>query len=231
MRLHTRQWGAGDRVAVLVHGIMADHHTWDPLVPVLTAEGYRVVAVDLRGHGRSPRGRYTPGDFADDLVDTLPAGPELTVGHSLGALAVALAVGRLRPARAVYVEPAWRLGGPDGTLDPASFALLKRVPRLLMKTFRPEWDGDRAAAELRAVRAWDENSALTLSQYRDVDHTPDEPLVPSLVQAADPSSLVSPENRRDLTRRGFEVRTLPGASHAPHRDQFDMFLESLKGWL
>ncbi|AYN40334.1 alpha/beta hydrolase [Streptomyces dangxiongensis] len=231
MRLHTRRWGAGARTAVLVHGIMADHRTWDPLVPVLTGHGYRVVAVDLRGHGRSPRGSYSPEDFADDLVDTLDAGPELMLGHSLGALALALAVGRLRPGRAVYSEPAWRLGGPDGTLDPAAFAAFKRVPRLLMNTFRPEWDEDRVAAELAALTAWDESSAHALSAYRRVDHTPDRPLVPSLVQAADPSSLISPPHRRELRDRGFAVRTLPDVGHSPHRDHFDAFVESLEGWL
>ncbi|MFF3498202.1 alpha/beta fold hydrolase [Streptomyces sp. NPDC003247] len=231
MRLHTREWGSGDRLAVLVHGLMSDHRTWQELVPALTGRGYRVVAVDLRGHGASGRGAYAPHLFAEDLLETLPRRPELAVGHSLGALALALAVAELQPGRAVYSEPAWRLGGPHGTLDPASFALFKRAPRLLIRGLRPDWGERRVAAEVAALRAWDERSALALSAYRTVDHTPEKPLVPSLVQAAEPSSLVSGEMRTDLVRRGFEVRTVPGATHAIHRDGFDAFLTSLAGWL
>ncbi|GGQ66152.1 alpha/beta fold hydrolase [Streptomyces asoensis] len=231
MRLHTREWGTGDRVAVLVHGLMADHRTWHELVPVLTGKGYRVLAVDLRGHGASGRGAYAPRLFAQDLLDTLPHGPELALGHSLGALALTLAVPELRPGRAVYSEPAWRLGGPDGTLDPAVFTLFKRAPRLLIKSLRPHWGERQVAAELAALDAWDETSASALSAYRAADHTPEEPLVPSLVQAAEPSTLVSGDMCAELARRGFEVRTVPDATHAIHRDSFDAFLGSLSGWL
>lgn len=231
MRLHTREWGTGDRVAVLVHGLMADHRTWRELVPVLTGRGYRVLAVDLRGHGGSGRGAYAPHLFAQDLLETLPYGPELALGHSLGALALALAVPELQPERAVYSEPAWRLGGPDGTLDPALFTLFKRAPQMLIRSLRPGWGEQEVAAELAALDVWDERSALALSAYRSADHTPEKAFVRSLVQAAEPSTLVDAEMRAELTRRGFEVRTVPGATHAIHRDDFDAFVGSLSGWL
>lgn len=57
MRLHTTTWGSGDRIALLVHGLMADHRTWRRVGPALSERGYRVVAVDLRGHGASGRAR------------------------------------------------------------------------------------------------------------------------------------------------------------------------------
>ncbi|MFE4640954.1 alpha/beta fold hydrolase, partial [Streptomyces sp. NPDC056730] len=113
MRLHTRTWGEGDRVALLIHGIMADHRTWRRVGPALAARGLRVIAVDLRGHGATGRGDHS-GDyamelFADDLVETLPAGADVAIGHSLGGLALSLAVARLAPERAVYSDPAWFL--------------------------------------------------------------------------------------------------------------------------
>ncbi|MFD9389608.1 alpha/beta fold hydrolase [Streptomyces sp. NPDC060000] len=239
MRLHTQEWGTGERVAVLVHGIMSDHRTWHELVPVLTGRGYRVLAVDLRGHGASARGRYEPRLFAEDLVETLPAAPEVALGHSLGALALALAVAELRPARAVYSEPAWQLAGAHGSLDPALFTLFKRSSRALAALSRPPRNGDgsserldeRTAAEQQALERWDENTALALSSHRYIDHTPEQAVVPSLVQASDPSMLVSAEMRAELVRRGFEVRTVPDAPHAIHRDRFDAFVESLSGWL
>ncbi|MFH8799480.1 alpha/beta fold hydrolase [Streptomyces sp. NPDC017936] len=269
MRLHTQEWGTGERVAVLVHGMMADHRTWHELVPVLTDRGYRVVAVDLRGHGASARGAYAPRLFAEDLLETLPRRPELALGHSLGALALALVVEELAPERAVYSEPAWRLAGANGMLDPTVFTFFKRSPRLLTSFARPQATGraangrpargqragarpddgreggrgtaeriaaarlaaERIAVEQQALSAWDENTALALSSYRLVDHTPEKALVRSLVQVADPSLLVSAEMRADLVRRGFEVRTVPDAPHAIHRDHFDAFVASLSGWL
>ncbi|MBK3638088.1 alpha/beta fold hydrolase [Streptomyces asoensis] len=242
MRLHTQEWGTGERVAVLVHGIMSDHRTWHELVPVLTGRGYRVLAVDLRGHGASPRGPYEPRHFAEDLVETLPPAPEVALGHSLGALALALAVPELGPARAVYSEPAWQLAGADGSLDPALFTLFKRSSRALAalsRSSRPARSTGadagrldaRAAAEQEALERWDENTALALSSHRHVDHTPEKAVVPSLVQTSDPSMLVSAGMRAELARRGFEVRTVPDAPHAIHRDRFGAFVESLSGWL
>ncbi|OQD55397.1 alpha/beta hydrolase [Streptomyces phaeoluteigriseus] len=311
MRLHTQEWGTGDRLAVLVHGIMTDHRTWHELAPVLTGRGYRVLAVDLRGHGASGRGAYAPALFAEDLLETLPRHPELALGHSLGALALALAVEELAPARAVYSEPAWRLSGSEGGLDPAFFTLFKRSPELLTSFSRPRDDAaaegaerltterltteqltterltvehlgaerptaegltaerltterptaerltterptaerptaerltaqrltveqlaaQRLTFERLALDAWDENTALALSAHRLVDHTPEKAVVPSLVQVSDPSMLVSAQGRVELGRRGFEVRTVPDAPHAIHRDRFDAFVESLSGWL
>ncbi|MEU9268294.1 alpha/beta hydrolase [Streptomyces sp. NPDC048251] len=238
MRLHTQEWGTGERVAVLVHGIMSDHRTWHELIPVLTGRGYRVLAVDLRGHGVSARGEYEPRLFAEDLLETLPHAPEVALGHSLGALALALAVAELQPARAVYSEPAWQLTGAHGSLDPALFTLFKRSSRALAALSRPPRNGEpderlekRAAAEQQALDRWDERTALALSSHRHIDHTPEKALVPSLVQTSDPSMLVSAEMRAKLVRRGFEVRTVPDAPHAIHRDRFDAFVESLSGWL
>nr|BFE86321.1 hypothetical protein GCM10020093_089220 [Planobispora longispora] len=63
MRLNTCEWGSGDRVAVLIHGIMASSRCWWRVGPALAERGYRVVAVDLPGHGGSPRGA-DPADYS-----------------------------------------------------------------------------------------------------------------------------------------------------------------------
>lgn len=92
--LFTEQWGSGPPVA-FVHGLGASGRYWEKLREVST--GYRGVAPDLLGFGRSP----APPDAAYD-VDThlatlsaaVPAG-SLVVGHSTGALlAAALAARR-----------------------------------------------------------------------------------------------------------------------------------------
>ncbi|WP_338701632.1 alpha/beta hydrolase [Streptomyces sp. Q6] len=228
MKLHTREWGSGDRVALLVHGIMSDHRTWRRVGPALAGLGYRVIAVDLRGHGASGRGAYSVDAFADDLVETLPAGAELALGHSLGGLALSLAVERLAPRRAVYADPAWAL---SQEFDPAVFMEFRGASREMIRNLNPRWEEADIDVELATLADWDPRSALAVAGERAIDRTPATAVVPSLVQVADPSFLVPEEMREELVRRGFEVRTVKGAGHTIHRDDLDGFLASLEGWL
>lgn len=231
MRLHTHEWGSGDRVAALIHGIMSDHRTWRRVGPALAERGYRVIAVDLRGHGKSPRGEYGARIFADDLVDTLPTGMEVAIGHSLGGMALSLAVDRLRPRRAVYSDPAWPLGRTERPVDTSMFVEFKRASRSLIATFNPRWEEADIDVELATLVDWDSHTALSLSGDRAVDHTPERPLVPSLVQVAGDGFLISDELRDELVERGFELRTVGGAGHNIHRDDFDAFMKSLDDWV
>ncbi|MFJ6380630.1 alpha/beta fold hydrolase [Kitasatospora sp. NPDC092039] len=234
MKLHTREWGSGDRLAVLVHGIMSDHRTWRLVGPALAERGYRVVAVDLRGHGASPRGtgaspleRYPLEAYAEDLLETVPAGPELAIGHSLGGIALADAVERLKPARAVYVDPAWRFA--QSGMDPRVMAELRHLTREQVVELSPKWEPADVDAELAAVAAWDPDSAQAMAE-RGSD-LPARPAVPSLVVLADRSLLVDAASAEALRARGFEVRTVPGTGHTVHRDDPVGFLAALDGWL
>ncbi|MGG2465438.1 alpha/beta fold hydrolase [Streptomyces sp. RGM 3693] len=231
MQLHTHEWGAGDRIAVLIHGIMSDHRTWRRVGPALAERGYRVIGVDLRGHGRSPRGDYGPELFAEDLVDTLPVGVEVILGHSLGGLALSLAVERLRPRRAVYSDPAWSLAGVGQAVDPAVFVTFKNANASRVRAFNPRWDDADVEVELATIADWDTGTALALSGGHLQDRTPEQPAVPSLVQIAGEGFLFTKEAAKELARRGFEVRTVPGAGHTIHRDDFEGFLAGLEGWI
>ncbi|MFG3040630.1 alpha/beta fold hydrolase [Streptomyces sp. NPDC048330] len=235
MRLHTTTWGSGDRIALLVHGLMADHHTWRRVGPALAERGYRAVAVDLRGHGASGRPpgpeRYRPGDHADDLVETLPTGAELAVGHSLGALVLAQAVERLKPARAVYSDPAWHLGSGPAGYRAGLFVRGKSLTREQVRAFNPHWPDEDVDVEMASVRAWDERTAYALEEFRGVDMWPAGAVVPSLVTLADPSTLVPPGAAGMLAERGFVVRTVAGAGHTVHRDDFEGFMSALDGWI
>lgn len=86
-------FAAGEgRPLVLVHGITESRRTWDPLLAPLLAAGYRVIAVDLRGHGGSSRvAPYDLATMAGDLTAVLEAedaDDALLVGHSLGGVVV-----------------------------------------------------------------------------------------------------------------------------------------------
>ena len=228
MRLKTHELGTGERTAVLIHGIMASHETWCRVSPALVARGYRVIMPDLRGHGDSPRAdAYSAELFAADLVDTLPHGADLALGHSLGGLALSLAVGELRPARAVYSDPAWRLGrgpGPEPFLE-----AVRTFSEAGIRAAAPRWTDEDVAAEVGGLRRWDAASADWLAGATDA--VPERPVVPSLVQAAGDRLLVPEDFAAELRGRGFEVRTVAGTGHCVHRDDLNGFLSSLDGWI
>ncbi len=87
-----RYWdeGAEKPPVMLIHGVGSDGKSWDKIAPGLAPE-FRVVRLDLRGHGRSGHieGALTLDDFIRDVVDVLdacavPAAP--IVGFSLGGM-------------------------------------------------------------------------------------------------------------------------------------------------
>src|SRR5690349_19192506 len=129
MRLAVRESGQGPRTAVLIHGIMSDSRAWHRVTAELEQRGFRVLAVDLAGHGRSPRARrYSPGAWADDVAETvqpmLTRPPDLVMGHSLGALVASLVADRLSPRTTVYIDPAFAFPrGPLGVVYKLMFFL------------------------------------------------------------------------------------------------------------
>ena len=86
-------FAAGEaRSLVLVHGITESRRAWDPLLAPLIAAGFRVTAVDLRGHGASSKvAPYDLATMAGDLGAVLAEegiDDALLVGHSLGGAVV-----------------------------------------------------------------------------------------------------------------------------------------------
>src|SRR5689334_8766006 len=87
--LHHVEAGRGEPV-VLVHAIGCDHRMWDSLAAALSPR-YRVVRVDVRGHGQSPvpAGEYSLDALADDVLavlDALKIDKAHWVGLSMGGM-------------------------------------------------------------------------------------------------------------------------------------------------
>lgn len=113
MRLHVHEWGDRDAPAVVcVHGVSAHGRRFRKLAEERLAPRFRVLAPDLRGHGRS---KYDPpwdlATHVDDLLETIDGeGVETPawVGHSFGGrLLLELAArspGRIRCA--ALLDPA-----------------------------------------------------------------------------------------------------------------------------
>ncbi|CAN5877182.1 alpha/beta hydrolase [soil metagenome] len=91
--LHLLDWGGDGPAALLLHGGALTARTWDYVALGLRAE-FRLLALDLRGHGDSHWATdYPPKDFARDVlavVDQLGVAPCHLAGMSLGGVAAGL---------------------------------------------------------------------------------------------------------------------------------------------
>jgi pimeloyl-ACP methyl ester carboxylesterase len=111
-RIAFAEWGEGERALVLVHGLLMNRHMYDNLGPEMAARGFRVIAVDLLGHGASDKPTdmraYSMSSFADQvaaLVDELELDRPVVGGTSLGAnTALEMAARHPRVARGLFIE-------------------------------------------------------------------------------------------------------------------------------
>ena len=149
VRLFFTDEGAGDPPVLFVHGFSCDSHDWIWQLPHFAAS-HRVIAGDLRGHGRSsvPEKGFDPRTFADDLarlLDQVGYGPVVAVGHSLGGVIVSvLAVEHPEQVRAVvsvdpgYVVPDEARALIDGVLgEMRTGDAVGTAQKLLAPTYTP----------------------------------------------------------------------------------------------
>ncbi|MDD0972858.1 alpha/beta fold hydrolase [Pseudomonas fontis] len=115
-----KDWGKG-RPVVFSHGWPLNADAWDAQMLFLVQQGYRVIAHDRRGHGRSgqPATGNDMNTYADDLaalIEALDLKDVTLVGHSTGGGEVARYIGR------------------HGTGRVAGAVLIGAVPPLMLKT-------------------------------------------------------------------------------------------------
>jgi pimeloyl-ACP methyl ester carboxylesterase len=236
MKLHSREWGSGARVAVLLHGMMADSGCWWQVGPALAERGYRVIAVDLPGHGHSPRtGEATTELFATSVLESVPASPALAIGHSMGGSILAAAVERLRPQRAVYVDLpfASTFTPPVDTVALAAETEASKAARTLeyLRANRSWWSEADMITEAESAKLWDVPTAVSLWAAAAGTKFIPTTAIPSLMIRAEPSLYVSPEFAEQLRALGFAVRSVPGAGHSVWYGFFDEFMAALDSWI
>jgi pimeloyl-ACP methyl ester carboxylesterase len=234
MRLRAVEWGAGERVAVLLHGMLGAGEQFWRVGAALAERGYWAVAVDLPGHGGSPAAPdASVGTFAASVVETVGCEPELAIGHSLGGVVLAEALPALRPDRAVYVDiPLTDDGAQRSADDLASGFLTARAGRTVeaLRVSKPAWSDRDREVEAAAALQFDVPTAVAL-ELAPRPSQPPTAEIPSLVVRAEPSRYVSTARAAELTALGFEVRSVPGAGHSLWSSHFDEFMDALEGWI
>src|SRR5262245_42245278 len=118
--IYYKDWGTGQPI-VFSHGWPLNSDAWEDQMLFLAARGYRCIAHDRRGHGRSsqPWNGNEMNTYADDLaalMDALGLADAVLVGHSTGGGEIT------------------RYAGRHGTKRVAKMVLVSAVPPLMVKT-------------------------------------------------------------------------------------------------
>ncbi len=240
VRLYYEIDGEGPTV-LLLHPVGLDSTCWSMQVGALIP-GFRVLRVDLRGHGRSdvPLPPYTLSGFAADvhsLLQQLQRGPAHVIGLSLGGMvAQVLALEHPRDVRSLV------LADTNSTLPPeARRAMIERgeaakrggmasvIESTLTRWFTPAFMGSEVAARCRErlladdVQGW----AAAWQAISELDTEPrlGEIRVPTLVMTGEVDVSAPVARARAMAERipGAILHVVAGAPHMAPLERPDLF--------
>jgi len=252
-RLRFDLLGTGRRTICFAHALAADSGMWAEQVPALLARGFRVLTIDMRGHGRSDAvtGDYTLRELAADIAAIIAA-VELDrvdfVGLSIGGMiGEALAVhfkehvaslflcetppASLKNAREIWA-PRMAAARTANSLEPIADPTMARW---LTEEFRARnpgrWRQIRETVAGTSVAGYC-GCVAALSNF---DFTRDLPAlaVPALVLCGEDDKASSLEENRRLAELipGGRFVAFAGARHLPNIEAPERFNRILLDWL
>jgi len=217
-QIYYKDWGTG-RPVLFSHGWPLSADAWEDQMLFLGQRGYRVIAHDRRGHGRSsqPWCGNDMDNYADDLatlVETLDLKGVVLVGHSTGGGEVARYIGRHGTGRVTGVVligaiPPLMLktdanpgGSPIDVFDDLRARVLADRSQFFRNLSRPFYGVNRVAADvsqglrdtfwLQGMQAGMKSVFDCIRAFSETDHTEDlaKINVPTLIIHGDDDQIV-----------------------------------------
>jgi non-heme chloroperoxidase len=256
LRLHVREWGRGDGPSILfIHGLSQSHLCWDKQVESALRDEFRLVALDLRGHGMSEAPlateHYTDARlWADDvaaIIDQLRLDRPVLVGWSYGPFVICdyvRAYGQDRIGAIDFVGGAVKLGeaafgtllGPgfldhfaDATADdlPTNIRAMRGLVRAFAATPLSADDVETLLASSMTVPA--RVRANLAARAIDCDDVLRRLEVPLLVSHGRADTTVLPAMAEHVvaTCRVAEPSWYDGVGHTPHLEEPERFNREL----
>lgn len=245
-KLHVDDTGGSGRPVVLIHGWPLSAESWKDQVPVLLEAGYRVIAYDRRGFGRSDKPKastYTYNTLAEDLntlLDELEITDATIVGFSMGGGEVARLLSKHGADRVHSVVFASSVtpymmktpGNPDGPLTLSEAAKMSTGLTTNQQSFYDEFttqffsvDGQLKVTEAQRQEALelclqaDKNAALQcMTAFGNTDFREDleAVTVPTLVLHGDGDATVPFAGSGQRTHEAISHSELVVLKGAPH---------------
>ena len=228
--------GEGTPALVFVHGWSCDRSYWDGQFQPFSRE-FKVVAIDLAGHGESGLGRehYSMQSFGGDVaavVEQLGLKRVVLIGHSMGGEVILEAARRLpdRVAGLIWVDTYRKLGTArtaeqvQSLVAPFRASFVERTRAFVRGMFPP--DADRALVERVALDMSAAPPAVAVSAMESAfNFGRDTP--PALQELKLPVVAINPEEPpsdvASMERYGVKVLHMSGVGHFLHMEDSERF--------